>query len=103
MSAMAQTTTATAAATTTDMPLNNQCDLVIQDSRDKINVSSLLPSESMLETVADLPVFDIDGKTVAFKSLYWVDGRDSKRVMIIFIRHFFCGVCLRSLVSPYQR
>ena len=102
MFAMAHKPTTTT-ATTTEKPLNNQADLVNQEAQDKIKFSSMLPSESMLETVADLPVFDKDGKFVPFKSLYWVDGRDSKRVMIIFIRNFFCGVCLALVLSIRRR
>lgn len=57
-----------------------------------MKVSESLPSRSTLEKIADLPVFNVDGKTKPFKSLYWADAKESKRVFIIFIRHFFCGV-----------
>ena len=57
-----------------------------------IKVSNNLPSSLDLERIADLPVLDASGEKHSFKSLYSrADG--SRRVLIIFIRHFFCGVC----------
>lgn len=90
------------APTKAQEPLDSHRDPATQDFHGDIEVSPLLPSSSVLETAADLPVFDLDGKTIPFKSLYWVNGRDSKKVMIIFIRHFFCGNCqeyLRTLAT----
>lgn len=56
-----------------------------------IDVSSKLPSQKDLENVADLPVLDVDGQPHAFKTLH--SSQDGpQRVLIIFIRHFFCGV-----------
>lgn len=56
-----------------------------------IDVSSKLPSQKDLENVADLPVLDVDGQPHPFKTLHTSqDG--PQRVLIIFIRHFFCGV-----------
>ena len=56
-----------------------------------IEVSSKLPSKGDLERVADLPVLDGSGEAHTFKSLHTGTG-DRRRVLIIFIRHFFCGV-----------
>lgn len=53
-----------------------------------IEVSNKLPSKGDLEKTADLPVLDALGKAHTFKSLH--DG--PRRVLVIFIRHFFCGV-----------
>lgn len=75
-----------------ERPLGANSDPATQDFQGDVKVSTALPSESTLERIADLPVFDVDGKTVPFKSLYWSNGNESKKVMIIFIRHFFCGV-----------
>ena len=54
-----------------------------------IKVSNKPPSKAELQKVADLPVLDASGKSYTFKSLY--DGK--RKLLIIFIRHFFCGVC----------
>ena len=59
-----------------------------------IEVNNKLPSKSTLDKAADLPVLDKDGKSVPFKSLYWSEASQGKRVMVLFIRHFFCGVSL---------
>ena len=56
-----------------------------------IDVSSKLPSQKDLENVADLPVLDVDGQSHPFKTLYSTQ-HGPQRVLIIFIRHFFCGV-----------
>lgn len=56
-----------------------------------IDVSSKLPSQRDLERVADLPVLDANGQPHPFKTLH--SGPDGpQRVLLIFIRHFFCGV-----------
>lgn len=67
-----------------------------------IEVSNKLPSEGDLDRAADMPVVDGSGKAHLFKSLH--SSPDSpRRVLIIFIRHFFCGVsnhiCIASLRS----
>lgn len=50
-----------------------------------------LPSAETRRKTEELPVLDREGKSHAFKSLY--QGPDSgSRVLVIFIRHFFCGV-----------
>lgn len=77
-----------------ERPLGANSDPATQEFQGDVKVSTALPSESTLERTADLPVFDVEGKTVSFKSLYWANGNESKKVMIIFIRHFFCGVSI---------
>ena len=56
-----------------------------------IEVSNKLPSKGDLERIADLPVLDGMGKAHTFKTLYSSTG-EGRRVLVIFIRHFFCGV-----------
>lgn len=63
-----------------------------------IEVSNKLPSRSDLEKIADWPVLDGSGQKIAFKDLY-SSANGSRRVLIIFIRHFFCGVCAPHLHS----
>lgn len=56
-----------------------------------IDVSSKPPTLKDLENVADLPVLDVDGQPHPFKTLH--SSQDGpQRVLIIFVRHFFCGV-----------
>lgn len=52
-----------------------------------------LPSREVLDKIKDYIVLDRDGKTHTFKSLY--SGPNvARRVLVIFVRHFFCGVSL---------
>lgn len=54
-------------------------------------VDSSLPTRDMLEKCANLPLLEQDGAEHSFESIV---NRDSSkdRHMLIFIRHFFCGV-----------
>ena len=49
------------------------------------------PTEKELSKVEDLLILDAQGKSRPFKELYDASGV-APRQLIIFIRHFFCGV-----------
>ena len=70
------------------------------DFEGDINVDNKPPSKADLEKVADLPVLDANKKSYTFKSLYADNEHGARRVLIIFIRHFFCGVRLPLSLSP---
>ncbi|KAJ5669676.1 hypothetical protein N7462_010746 [Penicillium macrosclerotiorum] len=58
-------------------------------------VNDIPPSVETCRKVEDYPVFDNKGNQHSFKSIY--DGPDSpRRVLVIFIRHFFCGPTQKS-------
>lgn len=60
---------------------------------DDVEVSSELPTKEMIEKAADIPIFDAEGKSIPFENLYRPSNPfEKKRVMVIFVRHFFCGV-----------
>ncbi|WQF88833.1 Putative peroxiredoxin-like 2A/B/C, Thioredoxin-like superfamily [Colletotrichum destructivum] len=65
----------------------------------EIQTNNDLPTPQILKKIEKYVVLDRHGKSHTFKSLY--SGRNAaRRVLIIFIRHFFCGNCqefLRSL------
>lgn len=46
-------------------------------------------SEETLKKAGDLEIFDENGTKLKFSSLY-----SDKQVLIVFIRHFFCGNCM---------
>lgn len=51
-----------------------------------------LPTPQTLKRIENYMVLDRDGKSHPFKSLY--SGKHvARRVMLIFVRHFFCGQC----------
>ncbi|KAI9742181.1 MAG: hypothetical protein M1818_004081 [Claussenomyces sp. TS43310] len=62
------------------------------DFQGDVNTDDRLPSQAMLRKVQDVKVLDQDENAVSFQSLY--EGPNAaQRVLIIFIRHFFCGNC----------
>ena len=61
--------------------------------------SLALPSKSILDEAANLPVVDARGQAIPFNELYRVDPGQQRRIMIIFIRHFFCGVGIHAPVT----
>jgi hypothetical protein len=59
-----------------------------------------LPSATLLSKIASYPVLDRDGKEYKFQDLY--AGPDAtERTLIVFVRHFFCGVCFPFLPSGF--
>ncbi len=68
----------------------------------EVKVSSSPPSRAALDKAADLTVYDADGRGVPFKNLYWAEPDQRRRVMVIFIRHFFCGVRRLSFIPNSQ-
>jgi hypothetical protein len=56
-----------------------------------VDTDNTIPSQALLRKVADFPVLDQDGKSRPFKSLY-SGPMVTRRVLVIFVRHFFCGV-----------
>jgi hypothetical protein len=81
------------------LPTVSDSDSVTRVSRQLTIESSALLSKSTLERAADLTVIDAQGQEIPFKELYRVQPGLSRRVMIIFIRHFFCGVSLPIVLS----
>lgn len=57
-----------------------------------IKVNNNPPTKADLERAADLVVLDKDKKKHTFKSLYADNEHGPRRVLVVFIRHFFCGV-----------
>ncbi|TVY52511.1 Thioredoxin-like protein AAED1 [Lachnellula cervina] len=57
-----------------------------------VNTNNEIPTQEDLARLEKLMVLDKDGVTIPFKDLY--NGPNvARRVLIIFIRHFFCGNC----------
>lgn len=63
-----------------------------------------LPTEAALSEAGEIMIKDKDGKEIALKSLYTGKPAD-ERQLLIFIRHFFCGVSAylpRALKKQYH-
>ncbi|KHN96582.1 fmHP [Metarhizium album ARSEF 1941] len=76
-----------------------------EDFDGEVTTNNELPSAETIRKIDDYIVLDRDGKSKTFKSLY--SGNNvARRVLVVFIRHFFCGNCqeyLRTLsdsISP---
>lgn len=82
----------------------SKSDPVTADFRGEVGVSDDLPTKDMVEKAADVPIVDIDGKEMPFKSLYLPsqdgggDKKEEQRTLVVFIRHFFCGVSYKCLL-----
>ena len=61
------------------------------DIPNDIDVNNNIPTAADLEECKDLLVLAADGSSRTFKSLYSGEGV-ATRQLIIFVRHFFCGV-----------
>lgn len=60
--------------------------------------SSSKPDQKTLQEAGELEVFDESGKAIAFEQLYNTEGRQ----VIVFIRHFFCGVSAQQSNRRWQ-
>ncbi|KAK2022998.1 hypothetical protein LX32DRAFT_645015 [Colletotrichum zoysiae] len=99
--------TNTATATNTDSPRTSTKQPAGDDARDssieidntkpadfegEIQTNNDLPTPQILKKIENYVVLDRHGKSHSFKSLY--TGRNvARRVLVIFVRHFFCGNC----------
>jgi hypothetical protein len=61
------------------------------DFAGNVNVTDDKPTQADLDKCADMLVLDAQGASRPFKSLYADEGV-APRQLIIFVRHFFCGV-----------
>lgn len=70
-----------------------------QDFDGELQTNNELPSAEVQKMIEDYIVLDKDGKSRTFKSLY-MGPNVARRVLVIFIRHFFCGVSYQMPPSP---
>lgn len=63
------------------------------DFEGEIATTNEIPSPETLRKLDDYLVLDRHGKSHTFKSLY-AGSNTARRVLVIFVRHFFCGVSL---------
>ncbi|KAI0910027.1 AhpC/TSA antioxidant enzyme-domain-containing protein [Ustulina deusta] len=62
------------------------------DFKGEVETNNEIPSPQVLKAIENYTVFDHAGKTHPFKSLY--SGHNvARRILVIFVRHFFCGNC----------
>ncbi|KAF9055630.1 hypothetical protein BJ165DRAFT_1427502 [Panaeolus papilionaceus] len=47
-----------------------------------------IPSQDIIEKAAELEIYDVNGTKLKFGSLF-----EDKKVVVVFIRHFYCSSC----------
>jgi len=57
-----------------------------------VNTNNEIPSQATLRKVENFMLLDRDGRAIQFKDVYG-GKHGARRVLVIFIRHFYCGVC----------
>ena len=68
-----------------------------EDFEGEVLTNNEIPSPETIKKIEDYIVLDKDGRSHAFKTLY--SGPNvARRVLMIFIRHFFCGVGFKSVL-----
>ena len=72
-------------------PLSNPEPEPELDFQGDVLVSNDIPTQADLDKCADLLVLDAQGTSRPFRTLYAGEGV-APRQLIIFVRHFFCGV-----------
>lgn len=62
-----------------------------EDFEGEVCTTNELPSAETISKIGEYIVLDKDGRSRTFKSLY--SGHNvARRVLVVFVRHFFCGV-----------
>jgi hypothetical protein len=93
-------TKAAAAEAGSSAPIGPIDDSKPQDFEGELATNNELPSADLIKKIEDYIVLDKDGKSHTFKSLY--SGPNvPRRVLVIFVRHFFCGVRLCQRDNPF--
>lgn len=66
------------------------------------------PDRATLAAVQNIPIYDAEGNSHAFGSLYGPATATHQRQLVIFVRHFYCGACqaylqaLTETISPSE-
>lgn len=67
------------------------------ESQHGVIYSEEYPDEQALAQAGEVPIYDSEGKETLFKTLYSGDSAMGEQQLVIFVRHFFCGVCSPNL------
>lgn len=70
-----------------------------EDFEGEVATTNELPPPELIKKIEDYIVLDRHGKSHPFSSLY-TGSNVARRVLVIFVRHFFCGVRQPPLQTP---
>ncbi|KAF2760534.1 hypothetical protein EJ05DRAFT_498496 [Pseudovirgaria hyperparasitica] len=87
----APSTAPTSPTTNNSCSLNN--DAWFERFHDSTDETDELPSHDQLDLVGDIPIYDSEGNSRSFRSLYSGESVIGERQFVVFIRHFYCGAC----------
>lgn len=60
--------------------------------QEPVELSDALPTQAELDKAGSIQIYDADGTARTFKSLYTGSEHLGQRQLVIFVRHFYCGV-----------
>jgi hypothetical protein len=84
--------------------VDHSCELESEDNfaqlQEEINISDDLPDKETLSEAGDIPIYDSEGNARSFRSLYSGDLAIGEQQLVIFVRHFYCGVSLIHTFLP---
>lgn len=63
-----------------------------EELRANIDITDAFPDSAKLEEAGSIPIYDSGGNSRPFASLYSGDDAIGEQQLVIFVRHFFCGV-----------
>ena len=72
------------------LPVNQAIDEYGQEPK----TSNVPPTKADLEKAGNVPIYDGQGKKTMFRNLYQTESGKSRKVLLLFIRHFLCGVSI---------
>ena len=80
-----------------------ESDEMFEQFKDQIQISDNLPDAASMESAAEIPIFDSEGNSRPFKSIYSGDLAIGEQQIVLFVRHFFCGKLgyFFSIIAPY--
>lgn len=76
-----------------------ESDQMFEQFKEQINISDNLPDAQAVESAGEIPIFDSEGNSRPFKSIYSGELAIGEQQMVLFVRHFFCGV---SIFLPFR-
>lgn len=70
-----------------------ESDHMFEQLQDQTQLSDNLPDAKAMELAGDIPIFDSEGNSRSFKSIYSGELAIGEQQMVLFVRHFYCGAC----------
>lgn len=88
--------TTSTAATTNSLPnsLQCECDAESPELEDDIDTPDDFPDKDAIVEAGEVMIYDSEGNERAFKTLVSGETCIGEQQLVIFVRHFFCGVSL---------